>query len=393
MADIKHGSASERTPQTAVDPGRITDVHCHVGLLGDSHPEWGGMSTWYRRQPVFRAMLLYGRLDAAQVSDAALRACTEEAIGSSRLGHVVCLAIDPVYGLDGRRREDLSHFWVDNDYILDLQRSLGEKVLLGASVHPYDPAFQQRVLHYVDKGAVLLKWLPSAQQFDLAHPKVGAALRFLATARHGKPLPLLLHVGPEYAIPSTDPRTASYDYLSWDWRDALRNRLQSSKLRVHKPDTRGIRANLSAALNAGAAIIFAHCGLPYYVRTRLGRIFEHGELRTIRRYLREYPAWAPGTRGRCYADLSAMVTPFRRSYFPALRRLPPESLLFGSDFPTPVFELSAGLGEALSDLKAALDGELDRLLVPQDNLLDVNHRELEHYFPGHPMFTNFESLR
>jgi uncharacterized protein len=392
MADVKRGSADERMPQAPVDPARVTDVHCHVGLLGDAHPQWGRMSSWYRSQPVFKAMLLYARLDAGQVSDAALRAGTEDTIRTSRLGHVVCLAIDPVYDLDGRRREDLSHFWVDNDYILDLQRTLGEKVLLGASVHPYDPAFRERVLHYVDKGAVLLKWLPSAQQFDLAHPKIAAAMRFLATARHGRPLPLLLHVGPEYAIPSTDPRTASYDYLSWDWRDALRNRLQAPGRRVHKPDTRGIRANLRAGLDAGAVIVFAHCGLPYYARTRLGRFLEHGELRTIRRYLREYPTGTGVRRGRCYADLSAMVTPFRRSYYPALRRLPPESLLFGSDFPTPVFELSAGLGEALSDLQAALLGELDRLLVPQDNLLDVNHRELEHYFPGHPMFTNFESL-
>ncbi|HSJ53481.1 MAG TPA: hypothetical protein VLC52_07000 [Anaerolineae bacterium] len=393
MVDVRRWSAEVRSEsRPRVDPGRVTDVHCHVGLLGDSHPEWGQMSAWYRSQPVFKAMLLYGRLDAAKVSDAALRAGAEEAIRSSQLGHVVCLAIDPVYDLDGRRRLDLSHFWVDNDYILDLQRTLGQKVLLGASVHPYDPAFEERVRYYVDKGAVLLKWLPSAQQFDLAHPKVGAALRFLATARRGGPLPLLLHIGPEYAIPSSDPRTASYDYLTWDWRDGLRNRLQSPESRLHRPDTRAIHANLRAGLEAGAVIIFAHCGLPYYARTRLGRIVEHGELRTIRRYLQDYPAGAPGRRGRCYADLSAMVTPFRRSYFGAIRRLPPGSLLFGSDFPTPVFELSAGLGEALSDLKAALDGKLDRLLIPEDNLLDVNHRELEHYFPGHPMFTNFETL-
>lgn len=392
------GDASERLDQErsearpAIDPGRVTDVHCHVGLLGDTHPEWGQMSTWYRNQPVFKAMMLYGRMEADEASDATLRAATEEAICNSRLGHVVCLAIDPVYDVDGRRREDLSHFWVDNDYILDLQRTVGEKVLLGASVHPYDPAFQERVRHYVDRGAVLLKWLPSAQRFDLAHPKVRAALEFLATARRGRALPLLLHVGPEYAIPSSDPQAASYDYLSWDWRDALRNRLVTSGHRVYQPKTQAIHANLRAGLDAGAVIIFAHCGLPYYARTRLGRFIEHGELRTIRRYLQDYPADAPRQRGRCYTDVSALVTPFRRSYFDEIRQLPPGSLLFGSDFPTPVFELSAGLGEALSDLWAALRGELDRLLIPEDNLLDVNLRELEHYFPGHPMFTNFESV-
>jgi hypothetical protein len=71
-------------------------------------------------------------------------------------------------------------------------------------------------------------------------------------------------------------------------------------------------------------------------------------------------------------------------------KLPEESLLFGSDFPTPVFELSAGLKEAWRDFRAVLRGDLGRIIIPQDNLLDVNYRELRNAFPGHSMFTNFE---
>ena len=88
-------------------------------------------------------------------SDRTLRDATEKAIDGSKLDHVVCLALDPVYDPKGQRREDLSHMWVDNDYILDLQHSLGEKVLLGASAHPYDPNFKNRVKKYIDRGAVL----------------------------------------------------------------------------------------------------------------------------------------------------------------------------------------------------------------------------------------------
>jgi hypothetical protein len=346
----------------------------------------------YQQLPVFQGLLIYGGLDPDQVSDASLRASTEEAISSTHLGHVVCLALDHVYDAQGKPQPDRSNVWVDNEYILDLQRTLGDKVLLGASVHPYDPNFQERVLHYVDEGAVLLKWLPSAQQIDLADPRVRDALQFLATARHGQPLPLLLHVGPEYAIPSTDPRTTSYDYLTWTWRDALKDRFRAPGERLYPVRGKEIQANLEAGLDAGAVIIFAHCGLPYFTPRWLGRFFEHSELRTVRRYLEKYPADGPNGHGRCYADVSALVTPFRRSYFSAIRRLPPNSLLFGSDFPTPVFELSAGLGEARRDLEAALEGEPERALVPQDNLLDVNYRELQHYFPGHPMFSNFDDL-
>jgi hypothetical protein len=280
--------------------------------------------------------------------------------------------------------------WVDNDYVLDLRQSLGEKVLLGASVHPYDPAFQSRVSKYVDKGAVLLKWLPSAQQIDLADGRVRDALTFLATARDGAPLPLLLHNGPEYAIPSSDPRTSSYDCLSWTWWDEFTNSLRGAQ-RWHRPDTRRVEENLKAGLAAGGVIIFAHCGLPYYAPNRFAQFLERSELKTISRYLYDFPADAPAG-GRCYADVSACVTPFRRTYFEIIKGLPPQSLLFGSDFPTPVFELSADLGEVMEDFKAVMGGQWDRVVVPEDNLIDVNYRELQHFFPNHPMFTNFDAF-
>jgi hypothetical protein len=280
--------------------------------------------------------------------------------------------------------------WVDNDYILDLRQSLGEKVLLGASAHPYDPDFKNRVKKYVDQGAVLLKWLPSAQQINLADERVREALTFLATAKDGAPLPLLLHVGPEYAILSSDPRTSSYDYLSWTWWDRFRNNFRGAR-KWHRPHTKKTEENLRAGLGEGAVIIFAHCGLAYYAPNWLKRIVEHSEFEAVRRYLIDYPADS-SAGGRCYADVSACVTPFRRSYFAAISELPAQSLLFGSDFPTPVFELSADVGEMIDDLKAVLRGELDRIVVPQDNLIDVNYRELWHFFPAHPMFTNFNAL-
>jgi predicted TIM-barrel fold metal-dependent hydrolase len=372
------------------NPQKVIDVHCHVGLVGDEYPHWGHMSDWYRRQIEFKVMLLYGRMRADQVSDRTLRLATEKAIAESHVDQVVCLALDPVYDPQGQRQENRSHMWVDNDYILDLQRSLPEKVLLGASVHPYDPAFKERVDRCVDQGAVLLKWLPSSQQIDLADGRVQAALAYLATAKAGAPLPLLLHVGPEYAIPSTDRRTAGYDCLSWTRWDEFVNRLRGSD-RWYRPRAKEIEANLRAGLEAGAVIVFAHCGLPYYAPSLLRRILEHSEFSTVSHYLKDFPADST-QGGRCYADVSALVTPFRRSYFGAIRKLPAQSLLFGSDFPTPVFELSADAGEMIEDLRAVFAGHLDRVIVPEDNLIDVNHQELQHFFPGHPMFTNFNAL-
>ncbi len=376
-----------------VTPKRI-DSHVHVGVLGDdpAFEKYGAISPRMRRQAVYRILMLYSRVDPKRASDQLFRDAVLEAIAGSGLDHVVCLAIDPVYDPAGNRREDLSNMWVDNDYILErLAPAADGKVLLGASVHPYDPQFEARVARYATAGAVLLKWLPSAQQIDLADPRVGDALEFLATAgRGGRPLPLLLHVGPEYSIMTTDPRTQSYDFLSWSSWDKVGN-LFRGRTRWHTPDIEAIDANLRRGLDAGACVIFAHCGLPYFATRFLG-FLEHSDFEAVKGYLERYPG-RDGSRGKCLADVSSCVTPFRRSFFPDIQKLPAGSLLAGSDFPVPVFELSADIREHLRDFVAMVArGELERIVVPQDNLLAVNWRELQHAFGEHPMFRNAAEL-
>ncbi|UCC71388.1 MAG: hypothetical protein JSV86_13450 [Gemmatimonadota bacterium] len=372
--------------------GKVIDMHFHIGLLGDKYPHWGRLDPWYQRQLAFKIFLLYARIDPSHLSDDTLREKTLRTIDECSLDHVVCLAMDPVYDRSGQRREDKSYMWVDNDYVLDLRRELGDKILLGASVHPYDPDFTDRVKKYTDQGAALLKWLPSSQQINLADSRVRAATLGLASAGpEGRPLPLLLHVGPEYAIPTTDAKARSYDFLSWSWWDDLWNSLRRPSRRWYRPETEKIAETLDTALSAGAVIIFAHCGLPYFSGRLLKRIFEHSDLKTVRRYLERYRQATAGS-GRALADVSACATPFRQPFFERIRELPEGSLVFGSDFPTPVFELSADLEEAWRDMKAVFQGHLDRVIIPQDNLLDVNYRELRTAFPGHPMFGNFEAL-
>ncbi len=371
--------------------GTLIDGHVHVGLLGDEHPGLGRMSQHFRSRLEYRVFLAFGRVEADLVCDRVLREATLEAIGTSGLDHAVCLALDHVYDSEGRPRPDLSHMWVANDYVVGLRDELGDRVLLGASVHPYDPRFEDRVREAVDQGAVLLKWLPSAQAIDLADPRVTEALTLLArVGPGGGPLPLLLHVGAEYAIPPADPRQATFDFLRWTAADRLRNALRFRR-RWQVPDVDGVHATLEAGLRDGAVIILAHCGLPYFGSGILARLLEHSDLETVRALLGDWPA--DGSRGgRCFADVSACCTPFRRQFFGALRKLPPASLVMGSDFPTPVFELSADLSEAWRDFRAVLGGDLWRLAVPQDNLLDVNARELALAFPGHPMTRNLGAL-
>jgi hypothetical protein len=387
-------AAASASSVSGTAPKRI-DLHVHVGVLGDdpAFKPYGAISPWMREQLVYRIMLLYARVDPARVSDVALRDALLATVAGSSLDHVVCLALDPAYDRDGTRRPERSNLWVDNSYITrELAPRSGGRILLGASVHPYDPRFEQRVDQCLADGAVLLKWLPSAQWIDLADPRVLKALRYLATARGGRPLPLLVHVGAEYAIMTTDPRTTSYDFLSWGFLERLVNRLRPAARRWHTPNLSGALANLRAGLDAGATVILAHCGLPYFAPRFLG-FLEHNDIDVVARLLRETADRAPGA-GRCYADVSACVTPFREGYWSRIASLPRDSLLAGSDFPVPVFELSAGPAEYLDDFRAMVTkGELERIVVPENNLLDVNWRELEHAFgAGHPMFRTAERL-
>ena len=46
-----------------------------------------------------RVFLLYGGMKEAHVCDRRLREATERAIGGCSLDNVVCLALDPVYGV------------------------------------------------------------------------------------------------------------------------------------------------------------------------------------------------------------------------------------------------------------------------------------------------------
>jgi len=366
---------------------RRVDVHFHVGLRGDKRPDDGHISERMRSMsPKYDIFLLYARLKRGEDVDDIIEKRTLEVIDACLLDRVVCMALDHVWDEHGNsRKDDLTDFWVSNEYVRELRDKRPEKVLYGASVHPFRDDFKTAVQQCVADGAVYLKWLPSSQQFPLSHEKVREALKHLATVKNGKPLPLLLHVGGEHAVPSTDSRSRSYDYLSWGFWDRFWNFLRRDKW--YDPNIAEVRKTIDDGLAQGNQIIFAHCGLPYLVAN--SRLLEHDDFPVVRRYLEQSALGLVG-KGTAYADVSACATPFRKGYFKKLRKLPEDHLLFGSDFPTPVFELSAGLGEAWNDFKAMLSGNFWRIAVPQDNPIDVAYREMGHYFPGHPMFENFD---
>jgi len=348
----------------------------------------GGMSSWYREQIVYKVFLLYGDLKPQDVCDEKLDEAILKAIRTTTLDKIVCLALDPVYDSNGQRLEKASNVWTDNAYVISLRDRLPDKVLFGASVHPFDPKFRERVEWCVEKGAVLLKWLPSAQQFTLDDPRVAEAMKFLATVNNGKPLPLLLHTGGEYAIASSDPTACSNDFLTWGFWDKFFNWFRPKSRQWKTPRLAEIDRNIRAALDAGSVIIFAHCGLPYFVPRFLSGVFEHSDFDPVRGYLESLG----NGKWRCFADVSAICTPSRAQFFDSVRKLPQEKILFGSDYPTPVFELYPSPKAAEEQFREVMKGHLEHLIIPAGNLVDVNLQQLKAAFPGHPMFVNFSRL-
>ena len=69
--------------------------------------------------------------------------------------------------------------------------------------------------------------------------------------------------GPHLGIPSTDRRTTGWDFLSWTRWDRFWNRVRFFD-RWHVPKVEAAHRNLERGLAAGATLVFAHCGLPYF---------------------------------------------------------------------------------------------------------------------------------
>lgn len=378
-------------------PPDVVDMHVHVGVVGKgSWSKYGHFSEEYQRQFVFQVFLTLTGLaknpfQKKRPTDEQLFAKTLEVIADTKVPRMVGLAMD--HFVDSQTRQGTpedSHMWVSNRYLVDkLIPETKGKILFGASVNPNWPldTFKNHVTWCVDEGAVLMKWLPSAMGINLADDHVCEAMKYLATAgRDGRPLPILLHCGPEHAIPPPRDRgwMVTYDFLSWSDEDEHRYRKFGTKL--HQPDVAKIHQNLEAALQAGAVIILAHCGLAYFWK-------EHSDFAVIQNLLQR--SARNEFRGKCYADISALMSKCREPHFEAIRSLPSDLLLYGSDFPVPVFDLSSDTFEDTFDdiSDFIVRGELHRILMPPGNLLSAAYHETAHVFgPQHAAFTNFNQL-
>jgi len=238
-------------------------------------------------------------------------------LDSSRLDRAVLLAFDAAHRDDGTRDWENSRLVTDNDFVADLT-DRHEKVLFGASVHPYRPDALAELERVIDRGACLVKWLPAAQNIQPDDPRCIPFYEMLAHYR----VPLLCHTGSEHIL-----------------------KVYSNSLN----DPR----RLVLALQRGVTVIAAHCGT---------RVFLHEHS-----YFRAWQELALQCEN-FYGDLSAFGLPLRSWSLRTLLREPAlvAKLVFGSDFPVPTLPWSC-VGQV--GLRRAR--ELGRIANPFDQTVET----------------------
>jgi predicted TIM-barrel fold metal-dependent hydrolase len=283
----------------------VIDIHVHFGAPEDqvSGCYWSKEFESGIAFFAFRLVTssLFRKIDIGYIKKHLLKVIN----GAKHVDKCVLLALDQVYDENGKAYdqyggEKKTHLHVPNSYLANFAKE-NERILFGASVHPYRPDWEIELQSCLGNRAVLCKWIPSSQQIDLTNSKCLPIYSKLAEYN----LPLLCHVGPEAAIPP-------YDKPSQE--------LNSPRL-------------LRNALDAGVTVIAAHAALPL-LPPPLESDKPYQELVALFREA-ELKGW------KLYADLSAINLGPRGMYVEKLQKgIPPERLIFGSDYPIPILDTS-----------------------------------------------------
>ena len=283
----------------------LIDCHVHLAALPDGD-NGCYISPKMLKSPLFRFLLWKYSLKPDRPREANQKYVDDlllELRASRHVQKAVLLGMDGYYGSNGAI--DLAHtdLLVGNDYVLKTAQTYPNEFLAGVSINPQRRDAVEEVHRCADAGAVLVKVLPNAQQFDPANPQYTSFYRALAERK----LPFLSHVGYEFSLIGKD---------------------QS----VGDPD------RLRLALDQGTTVIAGHA-------CSYGLMFYEKFLPTFQDLAKRYPHF--------YADISALTLPNRLRMLLHLRRYPEihERLLFGTDYPLSVFHIAAWGRVAIGTLR------------------------------------------
>lgn len=273
----------------------LVDCHVHLAALPDGD-NGCYISPKMLKSPLFRFLFWKHGLSVdrpREANEKYLEDLLVELRASKHVQKAVMLGMDGVYDHTGRLNEAHTDFLISNDYVLKTARAHPNELLAGVSINPQRRDAIDEVHRCADAGAVLVKVLPNAKQFDPANPNYKPFYRALAERN----LPFLSHVGYEFSL-------------------------------IGKDQSVGDPERLRVPLDEGATVIAAHA-------CSYGLILYEKFLPTLRDLVNRYPNF--------YSDISALTLPNRLRMLLHLRNYPDvqERLLFGTDYPLSVFHIAA----------------------------------------------------
>lgn len=207
----------------------LLDVHMHLAGTGQGSECWVNPrmlsrrhpTTWVRFQSYLSAAHMSAGDDDVRFAEGLASLVKAMPIG----GQQHLLAFDYACDADGQPLLEMSAFHVPNAHAQEMAQLCGPGFRPVASVHPARADALERLRQAAKAGAVLVKWLPSAQNIDPASPANDGF--YSEMKRLG--MILLVHCGREEAM-----ETGDWAHLA-------------NPLRLRRP------------LDAGLRIIVAHC--------------------------------------------------------------------------------------------------------------------------------------
>lgn len=264
----------------------LYDVHVHVAQLG-SH-EATDRFLLHRPNLYARMFLRQLGISAGTFADPQINVWIRQRlldwVSHCSINRFVLLAMDGAFDPRGQPIPHQTRWVVDNGFVADLAQA-HPSLLFGASVHPYRRDALDELRQMAERGACMVKWIPSAQRIHMGDARCTPFYELLAHLG----LPLLVHTGNEHASGGGPNR----------WNDPLL---------------------LRYPLSRGVKVIAAHCGARIYLHERC--------------YFKSFCRMAL-EHEHLYGDLAAFGIPTRITAIRTLQRNPKlmAKIVYGSDFP------------------------------------------------------------
>jgi uncharacterized protein len=193
-------AASQAAAVWAQNPpgdGKTLDIHVHLFGAGDAGSGCR-LSRATSEGPLFKSLAAQLRLgERAKTIDEAYVLALAEQVEKPGPDKAVILAQDAVYDHRGKPDWDKTHFYIPNDYLLQVVARYPGRMIPCVSINPQRADAIEEVDRCASRGARVLKIHPPIQGVDLADRKHTAFFRRCADRK----VIVMVHTGHEHSAP------------------------------------------------------------------------------------------------------------------------------------------------------------------------------------------------